>query len=57
MKATTLREAIVLIFEGESNRRFALKEIYERIEDHYDLSEYEKEFDAKYPQPRFYHEA
>ena len=57
MKTTSLREAIVRVFEGEPNKRFALKEIYERIEDHYDLSEYEKELDARYPQPRFYHEA
>ena len=57
MKATSLREAIVRIFEAEPNKRFALKEVYEKIEDHYDLSEHEQEFDARYPQPRFYHEA
>ncbi|HYK92272.1 MAG TPA: hypothetical protein VE398_26160 [Acidobacteriota bacterium] len=57
MKASSLREAIVQIFEDEPNKRFALKEVYERIKDHYELSESDKELDAKYPQPRFYHEA
>ena len=57
MKATNLRDAIVRIFEGEPNKRFTLREVYERLEDHYELSEYDKELDPKYPQPRYYHEA
>jgi hypothetical protein len=55
MKADSLREAIIHIFESQPNQRLTLKEIYESIEDHYELSEYERELDAKYPQPRFYH--
>jgi hypothetical protein len=57
MKATSLREAIIRIFEGRPEKRFTLKDIYESIEDHYDLSEYERELHEKYPQPRFQHEA
>ncbi len=57
MKATSIREAIVRIFEQAPDRCFALKEIYESIEDNCELSEYQKELDAKYPQPRFQHEA
>lgn len=54
---TSLREAIVHIFEVEPDKRFTLKEIYESIPDHYELSEDQKELDEKYPQPRFQHEA
>jgi hypothetical protein len=57
MKANSLREAIIRIFESKPQQRLTLKEVYESIEDHYELSEYEKELDAKYPQPRFYHSA
>jgi hypothetical protein len=57
MKATSLREAIVRIFEADPNKRFTLKEIYERIPDHCELSEDQMELDEKYPQPRFQHEA
>ena len=57
MKATSLREAIVQIFETEQNKRFTLKEIYERIPNYFELSVDQKELDRKYPQPRFQHEA
>ena len=57
MKATSLRGAIKRIFEEAPDRCFTLKEIYESIDDHYELTEYQKELDAKYPQPRFQHEA
>ncbi len=55
--ATNLREAIVRIFESDPKKRFTLKEIYENIGNHYELSERDEELDAKYPQPRYYHEA
>ncbi len=55
--ATNLRDAIVLVFESEPKKRFTLKEIYENIAHYYELSDQDKELDAKYPQPRYYHEA
>ena len=57
MKATSLREAIIRIFEGGPDKRFTLKDIFESIPCHCELSKEQKELDAKYPQPRFYHEA
>ena len=57
MKATSLKEAIVRIFEAEPDRRFMLKEIYENIPNHCELTEDQKELDEKYPQPRYQHEA
>ncbi len=57
MKAANLREAIVRIFEEKPDKCFTLKEIYESIEDRCELSESQRELDAKYPQPRFQHEA
>jgi hypothetical protein len=38
MNAASLREAIVRIFEMEPNKRFGLKEIYEGIPTHCELS-------------------
>ena len=57
MKATSLRDAIIRIFEIGPDKRFTLKEIYESIPDHCELSEDQKELDEKYLQPRFQHEA
>ena len=57
MTATSLREAIIRIFEGGPDKRFTLRDIFESIPNHCELSEEQKELDAKYPQPRFYHEA
>ncbi len=56
MKASSLRDAIVLLFESEPEKRFTLKEVYDGIEDLYDLSESERELHPRYPQPRYYHE-
>jgi hypothetical protein len=55
--ATSLREAVVRIFEIAPDKRFTLKEIYESIPDHCELSEDQKELDEKYLRPRFQHEA
>ena len=57
MKATSLREAIVLIFEGEPEKRFTLKDVYASIENFYELTEDQRTLDEKYPQPRYQHEA
>ena len=57
MKASSLQDAIVRIFESEPEKRFTLKEIYDHIADHYELTENDRELHPKYPQPRFYHEA
>jgi hypothetical protein len=57
MKATSLKEAIVQIFQTDPNKRFTLKEIYESIPKHCELSEEQTELDEKYPQPHFQHEA
>jgi len=57
MKATSLKEAIVRIFEAEPNKRFTLKEIYESIPDVCELTEVQKELDEKYPQPHYQHDA
>jgi len=57
MKATSLREAIVRIFETEPEKRFTLKEIYGSIPDHWELSGDQRELDEKYLRPHFQHEA
>jgi hypothetical protein len=57
MKATGLREAIINIFENEPGKRFTLREIYESIPDHCELTEDQKEVDEKYLHPHFHHEA
>ncbi len=57
MKATSLKEAIVGIFEAKPGKRFTLKEIYESIPSYCELTEDQKELDEKYPQPRYQHEA
>jgi hypothetical protein len=57
MKATSLKEAIVRIFEMEPNKRFGLKEIYGSIPAQCELSEDQKEVDEKNLQPHFHHEA
>ncbi len=56
MKETSLERALIRIFEDQPEKRFALHEIHERIGDYYEFSEYEKELDPKYPQPRYQHE-
>jgi hypothetical protein len=57
MKATCLREAIIRIYESEPGKRFTLKEIYESIPDHCELSADQKAVDEKYHHPHFHHEA
>jgi Fe2+ or Zn2+ uptake regulation protein len=57
MRATNLRDAIIRIFEIGPDKRFSLKEIYDSIPDHCELSEDQKELEEKYLQPRYQHEA
>ena len=57
MKATSLREAIIRIFQAEPELCLGLKDIYRRIPGLFDLSEEQNERDEKYLAPRFEHEA
>jgi hypothetical protein len=57
MKTTSLRDAIIRIFEIQPENRFSLNEIYESLPDLCELSEDQKERDEKYLQPRFHREA
>jgi len=57
MKATSLREAIIRIFQTEPEKCLGLKEIYRRIPGLFDLSEEQKERDERGLLPRFEHEA
>lgn len=57
MKANSLREAIIQIFEMDPERSLELKEIYRRIPELFDLSEEQKERDEKNLLPRYEHQA
>ncbi len=56
MRATSLENAVIEVFQSQPDKVFTIQEIYDRIEDYYDLSDYQKELDPKYPQPRYCHE-
>ena len=55
VKSTSLREALLALLKSE-DKIFDLKEIYMKIEDFYKVTEYQRDLDLKYPQPRIQHE-
>ncbi len=55
VRSTSLREALITLLNSE-DRIFDLQEIYMKIEDFYNVTEYQRDIDLKYPRPRIQHE-
>ncbi len=52
----SLREALVKCLEAEPYRIFGIQDLCEVVQRYYELSDFQKELDPKYPQPRYVHE-
>lgn len=51
-----MEQALIKVFKNNPNRQFSLEEIRFEFQNYYNLSDYQKEDDLKYPQPRWHHE-
>lgn len=51
-----MERALIKIFEDNLDREFTMEEILFEFQKYYELSDYQKEDDPTYPQPRWHHE-
>lgn len=56
MRESSLEAAIMQIFKSDPTKLFEIQEVYTYLPDYYELSDFQKELDPNYPQPRYYHE-
>ena len=52
----SLGTALLICFRDEPNHIFNIQELCAKVQKYYFLTEFQMEFDPKYPQPRYVHE-
>ena len=51
----SIEEAIICIFRNNKGKILEVRDMYNQLENYYELTKYQKEDDTKYPFPRYKH--
>ena len=51
-----MENALINLFKDNPNKKFAVQNVYFDFQKYYNLSDYQKDDDLKYPQARYKHE-
>ena len=52
----TMEQVLIKVFRNKTNREFTMEDIRFEFQNYYELSDYQKENNSKYLQPRWHHE-
>jgi hypothetical protein len=52
----SLKDALQKCFEDEPDRVFGIQDLCNKVQKYYTFSNFQKQLDTRYPQPRYEHE-